>query len=98
ATLRARPRADSTSLDASRRAEAARAAFAVRRAGLAHTARAATHASVVLVDDVITTGVTLAAAADVLAQNGIQVDACVAVAATRRRHPGRGVRLITSGH
>jgi predicted amidophosphoribosyltransferase len=36
---------------------------------------------------VITTGVTLAAASDVLAQNGIEVDICAALAATRRRMP-----------
>ncbi len=85
--LRARPRADSAGLDALQRAEAAQAAFALRRIGAVRAARAAARASVVLVDDVITTGFTLAAATDVLARQGIQVDICALLAATRRRMP-----------
>ncbi|MGH2602211.1 MAG: ComF family protein [Dehalococcoidia bacterium] len=85
--LRARPKADSAGLDMAQRAEAARAAFLPSGSGRAQALRGARDASVILVDDVITTGVTLAAAAQVLDEQGIHVDACATLAATRRRMP-----------
>lgn len=44
---------------------------------------------VVLVDDIITTGASLAAAADAVRRAGIEVDGAALVAATRRRTPSR---------
>jgi predicted amidophosphoribosyltransferase len=93
--LRALPRGDdSTELTAAQRAVAARRAFAV---GPARTAalRARverTGAAIVLVDDIVTTGVTLAAAAHRLAEAGVPVARAAVVAATqrqRRLHRGR---------
>jgi predicted amidophosphoribosyltransferase len=69
---------DSAELDAGGRAEAAKGKFALRR-GLAPGTE------VVLVDDIITTGSTLAAAAMTLARAEIVVTACVALAATQLR-------------
>lgn len=86
-SLRARPKGDSAGMGSAQRAEIAREAFAARRFGHDKLARAAAQARVVLIDDVITTGVTLAAATQVLAGVGIEVDACVALAATRRLVP-----------
>lgn len=83
--LRARAKADSAGLNSRQRADAACSAFSVRRAGHARTVRVAAGACVVLVDDVITTGATMAAAARILSSSGVEVDACVALAATQRR-------------
>lgn len=88
-SLRARAKADSAGLSSTERANAAAVAFTPRRWGHARVMRVARHACVVLVDDVITTGVTMAAASEILAQVGVDVDACVALAATRRRLPAR---------
>jgi predicted amidophosphoribosyltransferase len=76
--LKTRSTADSAELDAAQRAVAAGGKFAVRR-GLP------AGAEVVLVDDIITTGSTLAAASLALAGAGISVTACVALAATQLR-------------
>ncbi|WP_432831482.1 ComF family protein [Dactylosporangium sp. CA-092794] len=86
--LRALPRpGDSAELTAVERAAAARHAFSVRRNRAAalrsHLHR--TGATVVLVDDIVTTGVTLAAAAQRLASAGIPVDRTAVLAATQRR-------------
>ncbi|MEV8511336.1 phosphoribosyltransferase family protein [Dactylosporangium sp. NPDC051484] len=86
--LRALPKAeDSAELSAAQRALAARRAFAIRRAHAAdlRTRLARTGATVVLVDDIVTTGVTLAAAAGRLAEAGIRVDRTAVLAATQRR-------------
>ncbi|WP_432979679.1 ComF family protein [Dactylosporangium sp. CA-233914] len=91
--LKALPRAgDSAELSAARRAIAAREAFAVRPDRAAalrrHLGRAG--AAVVLVDDIVTTGATLAAATHRLAEAGVRVDRAVVLAATQRhRETGR---------
>lgn len=79
--LRALPkREDSVELSAAERSRAAGAAFAVRRRrpGPGGTGR------VVLVDDIITTGSTLAASAARLAAAGVRVDRVAVLAATQR--------------
>ena len=85
--LRALPKAeDSAELTAAERARAARHAFAVNReraAALRGQVRRA-GATVVLLDDIVTTGVTLAAASDRLAEAGIVVHRTAVIAATQR--------------
>jgi len=92
--LRARPRPDSTGLTQTERAQQAVAALtlvprqlAVLRAATAHGAR------LVLVDDIITTGSTLAAAAILLGDAGFGVPLAAVLGATQRKAPGtrRGV-------
>jgi len=85
--LRARSRPDSTGLDSGQRAAAAAAALRprpVRLAGLRQRV-ARTGEPVILLDDVITTGATLAAAAGRLARAGVPVAGAAVLAATRRR-------------
>jgi predicted amidophosphoribosyltransferase len=83
--LRARPRVDSAGLDRDTRAEAAQNAFAGRAPRLA--ALRALGAPVILLDDVVTTGATLAAAATCLAEAGVAVRLAAVLAATELRHP-----------
>lgn len=85
--LRALPRADSAHLDREQRAAQARTAFALRwrsPARLAALAGMADAGAVVLVDDILTTGATLAAAAGMLVRAGISVTFAATLAATRR--------------
>jgi predicted amidophosphoribosyltransferase len=84
--LRARPRPDFAGLSAAQRREAAAASFTVRPERL-RPVRTALGAGVrpVLVDDVLTTGATLAAAADKLRLGGVGVPCAAVIAATRRR-------------
>jgi predicted amidophosphoribosyltransferase len=77
--LRALPRPDSVGLTPRRRALAAQRSL--RAAGRRTAALAALGRPVVLVDDIVTTGATLAAAAAVLRAAGIQVPAAIAIAA-----------------
>jgi predicted amidophosphoribosyltransferase len=86
--LRARPRADSAHLDRHQRAMTARDAFRVRRQRV-QWLRAAVGAGarVVLIDDVLTTGSTLAAVAGRLTEIGIDVSFAATLAATRLRRP-----------
>jgi predicted amidophosphoribosyltransferase len=81
----ARP-VDQAGLDTAARAANVRGRFAVR-AGSRVTA------PVVLVDDVVTTGATLREAQRALEEAGVVVLGAATVAATRRRHPGRGAGL-----
>lgn len=84
----ARGKADSAHLDAAARAAAARDAFRLRAGPSRRLARAAAAGACVLaVDDVITTGATLAALTARLAGAGVPVAAAVTLAATRRRAP-----------
>jgi predicted amidophosphoribosyltransferase len=86
--LRALPRGgDSAELNAEERARAARHAFAVRPgpAAALRAVAARDGATVVLLDDIVTTGVTLAAAAECLAAAGVRVDRAAVLAATQRR-------------
>jgi predicted amidophosphoribosyltransferase len=86
--LVARPAvADSAGLGHADRTRLARERFATRRMGTTKLRKLAAQATVVLADDIMTTGSTLAAAADVLASTGVEVSACVTLAATRRRLP-----------
>jgi predicted amidophosphoribosyltransferase len=88
--LRACPRRDSAGLGAAARAAQARAAFRVRPlrvAGLRQRV-ARTGEPVILLDDVVTTGATLAAAAHRLAEAGVPVAGAAVLAATRRRLVG----------
>jgi len=84
--LRARSRPDFVGLTAAQRRRAAAGGFAVRPRRLpAVRAAAAAGVRVVLVDDVMTTGATLAAAAGELRAAGVPVPAAAVLAATRRR-------------
>jgi predicted amidophosphoribosyltransferase len=76
--------ADSAGLSAQARARNLAAAFTVRRAAL-DTVR---NATVVLTDDLITTGATLAESARALREAGARVIGAATVAATRRRGDG----------
>jgi predicted amidophosphoribosyltransferase len=84
--LRATPKADSVELSAAERAAAAGTAFVTRPRPLpAIRAAAQRGAVVVLVDDIVTTGSTLAAAGRRLASAGITVGHAAVLAATQRR-------------
>lgn len=84
--LRALPRPDSATLDRLGRAAAAAQAFRLRPARLPQLARLAEGRSVVLVDDIVTTGASLAAVAHLLRAAGVEVRGAAVLAATRRRH------------
>ena len=85
--LRALPRPDSVTLDSAGRAAAAEAAFRPRPGGSSGGAGAGGVPLVVLLDDIVTTGVTLAAAARVLTATGWTPGVAAVLAATeKRRH------------
>ena len=84
--VRALPRVDSTTLDSAGRAEAASGAFRLRPAVVPGFRRVAAGRSVVVVDDIVTTGVTLAAVAGLVESAGVAVNAAAVLAATRRRN------------
>ncbi|MEV0719298.1 phosphoribosyltransferase family protein, partial [Asanoa sp. NPDC050611] len=85
--VRALPKPDATHLDSAQRAIAAAAAFRARPAALSRARRAAAGRAVVVVDDIVTTGATLAALTAILARAEVPVDAAALLAATRKRHP-----------
>ncbi len=88
--LRALPRPDSAGLDSAARAAAAATAFRVRPGGAARlqTLIRSYGAEVVVVDDIVTTGVTAAAVTARLSDAGVAVGAVAVLAATARRHEG----------
>lgn len=81
--LRALPRPDSVALDSAGRAAAAAAAFRLRRAGGARV-----DGPVVLLDDIVTTGATLAAVSRILHRAGMTPNAAAVLAATQKRRVG----------
>ncbi|SDY70909.1 Predicted amidophosphoribosyltransferases [Micromonospora pattaloongensis] len=83
--LRALPRPDSATLDSAGRAAAAAGAFRIRAGRLGALRRAAVGRRVVVLDDIVTTGATLAAVSALLAGAGVPVDRAALIAATRRR-------------
>jgi predicted amidophosphoribosyltransferase len=86
AALHARPKDDSAHLDRVERAAAARSAFALRPDAMAALrAAGAADGVVVALDDVLTTGATLAAVARLLAAAGAPVAFASTVAATALR-------------
>jgi len=94
--LTARPRTDSTHLDSASRVQAAAMAFAPRPRELSRMAQVAGRGAVVVVlDDILTTGATLTAAAARLRAAGIPVPVAVVLAATRRRTGPRSPGRVT---
>jgi predicted amidophosphoribosyltransferase len=87
--LRALPRPDSAGLDSAARAAAAATAFRVRpgRGARLRELTRSSGARVVVVDDIVTTGMTAAAVSARLAEAGIAVDGVAVLAATARRIP-----------
>jgi predicted amidophosphoribosyltransferase len=83
--LRALPRPDSATLNSAGRAVAAEHAFAVRSGRLPAVRRAGAGRLVIVLDDIVTTGVTLAAVTGSLHDAGVRVDAAAVLAATTRR-------------
>jgi predicted amidophosphoribosyltransferase len=81
--LVARPHTDSTQLSSAARIEHAANAFAHRPAALRRVADGAT---VVVLDDIVTTGATLSAASQVLHGAGVPVSMAVVLAATQRHN------------
>jgi predicted amidophosphoribosyltransferase len=92
--LHARPKHDSAELDRVARAEAARSAFEPRPVVAAPLRAGAGDAVVVALDDVLTTGATLAAVARQLARAGLPVAFAATLAATRLR--GGGTRHMAT--
>jgi predicted amidophosphoribosyltransferase len=86
AAVRTRPRPDSTHLDTAGRAAEAARAFVPRTRELARMAQAVGRGAIVVpVDDILTTGRTLAALTERLRAGGVPVPVAAVLAATRRR-------------
>ncbi|GAB2961682.1 hypothetical protein GCM10027280_58160 [Micromonospora polyrhachis] len=83
--LVALPRPDSVALDSVGRSAAAASAFRLPPARVPALRRSATGRVVVLLDDIVTTGSTLAAVNRLLVGDGIAVHAAAVLAATQRR-------------
>jgi predicted amidophosphoribosyltransferase len=81
------PVLDQAGLDARQRAANLAGSMAVRRRVLHRLARSEVPVSVVVCDDVLTTGATAREAQRALEESGLPVRAVVTVAATRRRLP-----------
>jgi predicted amidophosphoribosyltransferase len=89
--LRARPRPDSAGLDSAARLAVATDTFRVRMNRVPVLRRAVeAGAEVVLVDDIVTTGATLATVATRLGDMGFPVTHAAVIASTRRRHTVAG--------
>ncbi|HEX7746898.1 MAG TPA: phosphoribosyltransferase family protein [Micromonosporaceae bacterium] len=84
--LRALPRADSTALDRTARAAAAAHAFQLRPGRIPALRRLVPGRSVVVLDDIVTTGATLASVANLLRAAGVPVATAAVLAATELRH------------
>ncbi|GAA4450517.1 hypothetical protein GCM10023170_036380 [Phytohabitans houttuyneae] len=84
--VRALPRPDSAELGATARAVAAESAFRIRAGRVAALRGAAAGRAVVVVDDIVTTGVTLAAVSRELKMVDVQVDRVAVLAATQLRY------------
>lgn len=86
AVLRARPRPDSASLDAAARSVAAESSLQIRTSRIGVSPRAQTmRGTLIVVDDIVTTGATLAAASVRLQEANVQVTGAAVLAATRLR-------------
>ncbi|MFB9239757.1 phosphoribosyltransferase family protein [Plantactinospora siamensis] len=83
--VRALPRPDSAELDAAGRAEAAAAGFRLRPMSVSRLPRVVAGHAVVVVDDIVTTGSSIAAIAKLLNDCDVTVDAAAVLAATVRR-------------
>jgi len=84
------PRPDSASLDAAGRRIAAESSLRIRRSRIRVLRRAATmRSTLVVVDDIVTTGATLTAVTGRLEEANMQVTAAAVLAATRLRHAPR---------
>lgn len=83
--VRALPRPDSATLDSAGRAAAAASAFRIRPTAAGRLRAVAAGRRVVVLDDIVTTGSTLAAIAGVLKDSGIPVNAAAVLAGTARR-------------
>jgi predicted amidophosphoribosyltransferase len=89
--LRALPRADSTSLGVSGRANAAESSLRIRPARIGVPRRGTPiEGTLVVVDDIVTTGATLAAATSRLEEANMLVTGAAVLAATRRRKSSTG--------
>lgn len=94
--LRVSPRVDSASLDAAGRAAAAESSLRMRRGPIRRRARSTRiGGTLVVVDDIVTTGATLAAVSRRLREVDLQVAGAAVLAATRlrRTRPGRSLGL-----
>ncbi|MGX6601965.1 ComF family protein [Micromonosporaceae bacterium Da 78-11] len=88
--LRASPRPDSASLGVAARAAAAESSLRIRRARIGVPRRGPTmKGTLVVVDDIVTTGATLAAVTGRLEEANMQVTGAAVVAATRLRRTPR---------
>lgn len=94
--LKALDRCDSAHLTAAQRAHQAVEAFVVRPAKQARTRMLASGRAVIIVDDVLTTGSTLAAVSRRLGEAGVQVAAGVTLAATVLRLADPAGRVATT--
>lgn len=89
--LRVLPRTDSASLDAAGRAAAAENSLRIRRSRIAVSRHRTTiRGTLVVVDDIVTTGATLAAITARLREVNMQVTGAAVLAATRRRRTPPG--------
>jgi predicted amidophosphoribosyltransferase len=80
----AAPRPDSATLDSAGRAAAAESAFRIRRSAPSRLPGVSTGRTVIVLDDIVTTGATLASLTTVLANAGIAVRAAAVLAGTVR--------------